>query len=456
MNDSLTSKIYLAGFGVRNHKILRRVALFAAIIALYLTGFAGRRINALPEYDVFLEAFFQEPFVLFVCLQIAWFAASFKTSPSRTREYTMLHSLPIPGESIYFRLLYQDFFRYWWVPAFGVVLHMSLFFVAPFPFLCRLSLLSLCCFAVAVTANTLLHLLPGNYYPEKNNPLIYALSITGYALLHLFFIVNAKVMSGYRFLLTVVLLIIFNYSLVIISRKIFSRWQSNNRAYSMRAVSPRADSSTVPLARTNLFLRFPRTNPLLLKNMVKVAREKSSFSTLLTLFFIATIYFISMNNELMNDSISVLFVLFCGYAFLFSFRGIDTFSREEEAPEIIHLLPVNKTGVFGAALLPSLVWLTAMSLLFGALVAFSGAEFAAAAQLIGKSLLAGISLLLVAFAFALSCYPDAKTAKKRYLYWALFTTVFSAIFYVYSYIILCCMILAPLFTLRRVHFYRVV
>ncbi len=436
------------------------IALVFIMAAMFLLGCVGRSLFEQPDSDQFLAIFFQEPFVILITLVVVWYTVSFKSTPARLDEYKFLSSLPISAGSICDRFIGQDLLRYSWVPGLGIVIYFGLLPVSPISHLFRLSILTVFGFILFVVANTVLHLLsslkgrnPGSYaYPGRTNPIIIAVIILGYAVSQMSFIITPALASGYQFWIVFILLLLGNSASLVLARFLFSKWQTKNSAFQMWADQTITVRSSW-LRASNQFRLFAKTDPFLLKNLLKIRRENTGFSMILTAMFIMLAYLISMNNENINDSISVLFAISCIYSFLIAFRTINQFSPDEESPDLVYSLPLRTWNLYFSVFIPAMGWLAVV--LASLTILISGGAGSLAGSFLLQSLFAAAAFLLVASNYALGSYPDIKEAQKRFLYWTTALMVLTAVLYKYRIITVSLLIILPFLQLRKVRFYRV-
>lgn len=429
---------------------------------MFWLGCFGLSLFEQPNSAQFLAVFFQEPFVILMSLFIAWYISSFKFTPSRMEEYKCLISLPVSANNICNRFIYQDLLSCSWVAGLGIVLYLGLLPVSPISHLCRLSILTVFAFFLFVVLNTLLHFyvsLKGKnlrkyVYPNRNNPIIMVATILGYAIFQLSIIVIPSLASGYQFGIVLGLSLVGNYSLLSLAHVFFSKWQIKNLAFQMRA-----DRTTKFMSSwcqiSNPFRLFPRLNPLLLKNLVKIKREKNTVSVILMTILIMFAYLVIMNNETTEDRISVLFAVSCIYSFLFAFRSMTQFSADEESPELVYSLPLVRRDCYFSFFVPAIAWLSIVMTSLAILILISGSALSLAGLFLLKSFVAASAFLLVSFKYAAASYPDMKKAQKKFSYWMIALIILTAAFYKYRILIVSLMIILPFFQLRNVRFYRI-
>ena len=406
--------------------------------------------------------FFKEPFIMILGLYTAWFISSFRTMPSRRKEFNLLNSLPINDRRICNYFMGRDFFQNAWVPGLTIFLYLSLLSVTPVSHLIRLSLLTLLIYFIFIVLKVSLHLLIAvkrkgfevYKYPDQNNPILMILNITGFALSQLVFILNPQLSSGTFFVIFMIFLSSICLSLLMLAHKFFNRWKNGNLVFRIKADSTKEMISS-EYSGSNLFQKYPKFHPILIKNILKIIKGKNRLSLLLTVVFISFAYLVSLNNERLEDSIAVLFGILCFYTFLFSYRAINQFTSNNESPELIYLLPLKKWDLYVYHFVPLWLWIAIVALLCTILILVSCSSLALAGIFLLKSMAAGFIFLQGALNYTLGSYPNNKKAKKHFLYWCVSMLVLSAVFYIYAIIVIILMVIISFFPLRKMKLYKV-
>ncbi|MCG8607497.1 hypothetical protein MJD09_21255 [bacterium] len=436
------------------------IAVTLAILAIFWNGTIGKDLFLQPEMEPFLSLFFREPFVLVVCVAIAWFFSFLKPTPARLEEYRLLISLPISGRTICARFLSQDWRKYAWVPAAGIVLYSGLTSVAPIPHLIRLGVLTVCCFGLFLVLNAVLHYRLAltkrgarNPYPKRGQPLIHALTVVTYVSCQLAFVIAPKLAAGHWFWIVFFGLLLATYASVSLVRGLFRKWQIENLAFVRPAQE--AGSKKFRLLITNPFLTFRPVNAWLVKNLVKAKREKNVASLVLTLMFILSAYLVSMNNRNAHDVATVLLAIMGIYAFLVAFRATNQLAPDEESPDWTYSLPLRMAELYISIFVPMFGWLCLVATSFAVLLFLSEAGLPLAAWFWLKSVLVASAVLSVACAYSVKFYPDMKQSQKRFLYWLVIGIILTAAFYPYRIFVLSLMVFWPFLPFRRIPLYRV-
>ncbi len=414
-----------------------------------------------PDSNQLLGIFFKEPFVVLVCVLIAWHVASARFRPSRLDEYKLLNSLPVPAQDVCDRFIRQDAGRYSWVLALNFAIYLGLLPVAPISYLSRLSILTALSFVLLIVLNVALQIAAatrwnnsGRYsYPCGNHPLIMTVVIVSYAVLQLTFLARPDWASDIFFWIALGLLLAATWFARAFAQSAFRRWQLENRAFAARSEN-RPASKRQWLHVSNPFRLLPILNPLLLKNLVKLRRESNKASIILTVGFVMLAYLSAMNNEDPEDALAVM-VAFAGiYSFLFALRSMRHLSPEEESPDFIYSSPISKSHLYFSVFTPAFVAAFFVLTAVSGLLFFSENGGRLASLFLLRSQIVATIFLLAATNFGLGSYPDAKRGQRRFGTWTLALVILTAAFYRYREIVISLAVLLPFLELRNVRFYR--
>ncbi len=434
------------------------------IVIFVLFGATGSRLYEQPAAKCIIERFFQEPFILMILLLILWFVFSLKPNYLRIEEYKFLNSLPLSANKIGHRFISLDCFRFSWVPGIFLFSYAGMLSILPIPFFLRLSILTLLNYFAAITWSEVIHLLLSLRakkrgplrYPYQLNPIIQVGIITEFTFLQLAWIFLPQWISGYRFWLLFLCFILCSYFLIISAGKLFKKWQESNLAWQNVSVQNRWHNLSYQKLR-QIFDQFPprvKPSPLLLKNIIRIMRTKTSISNVvLTAFFIGIAYLLSRNNATTGDRISVLLWLSILYAFLFATQSVDRLGKGFESPLRIYVLPLRKLQFYFSGFIPAILW-SAGVFMFTALLVFIGEASTAAAWYWAKSMFVSFIFLGIAFNCSIALYPETKKAQSRFIYWTFVLMLFTVFLYRYWVPIAVIVLLLSTISTRKMRLYK--
>ena len=441
------------------------VLFIVAIVLVVIFGATGSRLHELPDQEALIDGFFRTVFVPVIVLVIAWYVASLKLNPDRVSEYVFLNSLPLSSSGMHWLFLVSGVSRFPWVPIGMLVLLSALAVVTPAAFLIRLNVLALATYTLSQTAGVTLHLAvslkrPGGKsasFPAKNSPLIQLGVAMAYAAMPVICILYPGQISGGSFWIVFGVWAFITITLFFISKCVFERWRGTNvilRSINTRDSSPRM--SYRAWARVlNTALVPLKSNPLLIRNLVRSSREASVGSRfILALFFVAITFLIAMNNESIQDAVTILSGMFYVYAFFVVMRAMDRLGTDEEPPALIYSMPVTKAQLYLSVFVPLIGWLASIALALAILVILAGGGVALAARFVLMSLLISLAFCAIGVSFAVSGYPRPRDALKRFLGGMLALAVLIVILYEYRAVVMIVAMFLSLLLLLRKRLYR--
>lgn len=295
---------------------------------------------------------------------------------------------------------------------------------------------------------------PASYrYPQNDNQLIRALIVYGYTQLILIFIVFPNWASGYAFLLVLFLLAICVTIALRCAHSLYKRWQSTNIMFqSGKQRTTVGDGSISKVLQLKIFSKW---SPLLLKNFIKIQKERNALHFILVGIFIIIAYLISVNNEAESDRLAVLFAITCIYAYYYSSRALNLFSQEEESTLLIYSLPFHSSNFYFSIFSPLILWMYIILTFLALLMLLSSSAFISVVSFWLKSILAATIFLVASCNYGLASYPDIRKTRQQFFRWTLTLIIFSAVFYKYHILIICFMILLSFVPLRKIKLYRI-
>ncbi|MDH3216503.1 MAG: hypothetical protein OEN01_09460 [Candidatus Krumholzibacteria bacterium] len=459
---------FLWGPPVHVRDTVARVAAALLIVSIsvvvYLSA-TGPRLHELPDQEALIDVFFRIVFVPIMVLLVAWYIASLKLVPARASEYVFLNSLPLSRSSMHRLFLISGMCRFPWVPFCMSVLLWALAVVAPASFLIRLNVLALAVYALLQTAGITLHLVvslkraggTSTSFPAKNSPLIQLGVVMAYAALPVIWILYPGQISGGSFWLVVGACGLIAITLFAVSKHVFESWRGTNvilRSIDMRDGSPRMGYKA--WARVLSVALVPlKSNPLLIRNLVRSSREASLGSRfILGLFFVAISFLIAMNNESIQDAATILSGMFYLYAFFVVMKDMDRLGADEELPALIYSMPVTKGQLYLSVFVPMIVWLATIALVQAILVVLAGGGVALAARFVLMSILISLVFCVIGVSSAVGGYPNRTDALKRFLSGMFSLAVLIVILYKYRLVVMVAVVFLSLLSLLRSRLYR--
>lgn len=408
-------------------------------VAIYFGG-TGSRLHQLPNREVLIDVFFRTAFVPVIVLLIAWYIASLKHAPARAREYVFLNSLPLSSDDIHQLFLVSGLCGFLWVPFAMAVLLSALAVAAPVSFLIRLIGLMLGAYVLLQIAGITLQLVVSLWrangksvrFPDKNSPLIQLVVVMAYAVMPVIWTLYPRQITGESFWVVVVTCALAAIALVAVSRRIFARCHRTNVVLGAMAtmggrsrMGYRVWARVLGAASVSL-----KSNPLLVRNLVRSTRETAIVPRLvLASFFVALSFLMAMNNESVRDMVAVLSGAFYVYAFFVVVKAMDRVEEEEEPPALIYSLPVTTAQLYLSLFVPTMGWLAAIALVQAILVILAGGGVALAGRFLLKAVLVAAVLCGISASAAVSGYPGRRNVLKRFLACMLVLAVAVVIFY---------------------------
>lgn len=436
------------------------ISFVGCATVLFFTAYFGSRLFLTPFDSRLADAFFQEPFVLFVITMIAWFLSSVRSRPDRLDELRYLRSLPLGSARISRNIIVHDIHAFAWVPGVIAALLFYLNKVSPLALQVRLFALAFSFFVVVIALNIVIQLARAlrktrttkYIWPVQTNPFIQILLIFLLALSFTIMISRPFLASGFSFWVIFCGALASCYILTILTEHLFDKWQQGNLVFLSDPVGREQKNQSIDIFR---FLNgIPTLSPFLQKSIVKYAREKNLLSLFLTFSFVTSLYWMAMNNEV-KDGLAVLFAISCLFALTVAARCIQQLSPEEESPDWVFSLPLKKGDLYLSIFLPGIarmgfviISMTALGALFSRATMISLITFLAKAQLVTMIMLG------VACSYAIYHYPVVETAKRQFLKWVLVTIVLGALLYKYIYVVMVVMSIWPFIQLRRLKLFR--
>jgi hypothetical protein len=451
---------------VRNTVARATAVLFVvAIGVVILFGATGSRLHELPDQEALIDGFFRTVFVPIIVLLIAWYVASLKLDPARAREYVFLNSLPLSRNGFHRLFLVAELSRFPWVPFAMLVLLSALAVVTPAPYLIRLNILALAAYGLLQIGGITLHLAVSlkrvvgrsTGFPAKNSPLIQLAVAVAYGAMPVIWILYPRQISGGSFWVVFGVLAVITITLFSISKFVFEKWRGTNvilRSMDTGDKSPGLSYRT--WARILSTAPVPlRSNPLLTRNLVRSSREASVVSRFITaLSFVAIACLIAMNNDSIEDAVTILSGMFSVYAFFVVMRAMNRLGADEEPPALIYSMPVTKAQLYLSVFVPLAGWLASIALALAILVILAGGGVALAARFVWMSLLISLIFCAIGVSVAVGGYPRGKDALKRFLGWMLVLAVLVLIFYKFRAVVMVAAVFLSLLLLLRTRLYR--
>lgn len=411
----------------------RELALAFFLLICLMVGGTSSRLSLRPHDFLFFEFFIKDGLLPMVLVCLLWFVQLQKGTPERLAEFRFLHSQPLTQRQLALHFLMQDFRRYFWMPGVTIILLFSLLAYAPLSHILRACALVMVFYAGLTVANPVLHLaLPLRRFGilSRLHPLLVFLIVFFYDTGVTALVFADGALSGFSYWLALAAMIVWCGASLFYFQRLFGKWCATNGAYRTMATVRGADV----ISTTNWQKWHWRLSPLLYKNILRLAREKSAFVTLLTAVFILCGYLVSRNNARLDDFLAILYAVTLIYAVLFAYKSQSYFSADEESTRLVYALPITKRAFYFSVFIPTGVWLILIVSIFAVLALFAGARWAAAVFWL-KAAAVGLGFLVAALNTAFGAYPDIKTAQNRFFLWALAVLAGLALLYGYRYLI---------------------
>jgi hypothetical protein len=439
----------------KNQIIIWWKELAIAVFCVVALGFgmAPAFLNSAPTDTLFFELYFKDIFLVVVIGCIFWFIQLLKPKPERLQEFFFLNSLPVKSKQLALHFLLKELLQNSWLPALTSVLFFSLLVAAPVAHILRIGFFIFLLYSMLTTLNSAIHFVSAQ---KKFNPLSTLNPIFVFCAAFLFLVFTSwaalvdQIFSGYSFLLLVLIMMTAQATLILFHLRAFKKWRSANRIFNIHAVSS-------PKTRRSFWhTRQWRMSPILLKNMLKIEREKSLFVLLLTATFVTCGYLVSRNNQRVDDFLAIMQTVLLMYAIIFSYRSQNILSTASESTQTIFSLPIRRLELYASSLLPLLLWMFLINTIFFLLSLTANISLEQGLLFWFKSFSLCGGLVLVAFNFSFAAYPNTKAAQTSFLYWGLVYLVLMALFFKYWYPIFLIMVGLSFLKLIKKKLYRVV
>lgn len=437
---------------VRFIKIGAVILLVLVFLLLLIAGGRSPARDLLPQGDR-LENFFKEPFLAFCIICFGWFVQALRMDPQRRDQVRYLVSLPSSGRAVYHFIFFTEWRGLLWVPACLGLIYTGLAVMAPWPYLCRLALITLLFHAMALLAVHTGHLL---FMLRTHGRINFLIKVEALFLLPAILLFAAAVLSGliwpaaisgasFGLVLAVSLLLMFGG--LELNSRLFTRWLLSAALYRVPVTRRKIIGSS-----QSLELIGRRANPWLWKYLMRGRRQPNRSLLILTAVFIVLASLAAMNNRLASDRTAVLLALTLFYASIYVYQFMAQSSGAEEPPAQLYALPVRTLDRFSAMMIPAAAWLAGCFLITGALVARWSLSLAAGFWI--RTALIGTAMLLCGVLWTLAHYPDLKKAQSAYSYTLLAAVIGSALFYPFHPFIIAALALLPLWRLRSLRYFR--
>jgi hypothetical protein len=276
-------------------------------------------------------------------------------------------------------------------------------------------------------------------------------TVAGFAALQFVFVTRPALAAGYAFWLALGAAAGATAVLVLLARRAFVPFQAH-AVFFRTAGGP--DRRLRAPGRLDPFGRLAALDPLLVKNAVRLWRERSPAAVVQTAVLAALVYLVATNNADPGDRARILLFFALVYAFLFALRQVERFTAEGEPPELLYALPVGRLRLYLAGLVPAAGVLAAVVAVLAAFVLASGGGAAAAVSFAGRAAGGGLVFLVLAANAGLSRYADPAGARARYLAWALTLVVLASVFYPFRAFVVPPLVLLSFVPLRPLRLYR--
>ncbi len=442
---------------VANRKKWVRPALILGpifFLMLLLWSSVGANLNRIPADPIlFFEMYIKEIFPFFLLGNIVWFVMLRRYLPSRNEEFKFLRSLPVRKRHLSFHFFLQEWSRFVWMPLVCFILLVGFYQLAPIAHIFRLSILLLLLYTSLLALMKIAEFWLALRKSDMAEPLARTHSGVALGLVVLWafgqvaLILSPALVSGLIFWALSLFFFLLMVLLAVLYQHLFLSWCDLN------LVHRSGTHKTASHSRLFNYAQF-RLHPLLYRYALKQHRQKRFFSTLLTGIFIFLAYLAALNNQRLDDFLSVLFAIFIFYALVFSFRSIRQLSPDEESERLLYALPIKKSMLYFSFWLPSALFLSLMSLLFSALAWSHGLPLLNVAIFLAKLEVSAVLLFSVALNSAVTHYPQIKKAETRFFYWLLALVILSALFYAFRYEVFLLLVSLTFFPLIRVKLFR--
>ena len=435
----------------RGIRLAAAAGFVLGVLVLAAVGGSGAALAARPRGDAHLE-FFKEAFLVFCVVCAGWYTTALRRNPRRREEYLYLFSLPLQGPGLYRYFLLREWSASLWVPTCCGVLFAGLAGLAPVPFLCRLTLVTLLLYAAVLVAVHAAHLLlmvqsrrANLLYKTEAWILLPALVLFMIAVMAA--VAEPGLVTGHRFWLVLLSGLGGIAASIWLNGCLFERWHHAHGLWH----APQNQTRRVAAAAASPWPSW--SSPWLWKNLLRIRRQTGKGIICLTGIFIALAYLAAMNNPLPEDRAAVLLALTLLYTAVFVYLSMQSLASGEEPPGIVYALPVRTLPWLAAVLLPAALWLAAVFLVTGTLVAIWSLPLAA--RFWFRAVLAGGAMLLCGAQLAPGFYPDLKGAQTRYTWYMLGALVLSALFFVLYPLFLALLVLLPARRLAAMRYFRI-
>jgi hypothetical protein len=434
-------------------------ALFSAI--LYLSTFGWFIAPVKLDFDLIWGEFIKGPFVLQTMVTVVWFVAALKPNPEKIDELRFLSSLPVTSRQIFIKFITMELLEIVWVPVTLGISFLILLPLATLAFLTRpiilMTLSCLFCITLQTTLNLLV--LPNSrarlHYPVKKNILIQGMIILYFESSLIMHLLIPITWSAWIFWSVGLLLLALTAALLIAANALFGRLLRDNYL----ALKPRPKTSAEPITRLTRLSRFVndifQKAPLLAKNIVQMQRAKTNASAIiLAALFLLSAFLLAMNNRHIEDRINVLFGLMILYVVLYGSAVINRHNAQTESTQLIFTLPVNTKQFYFSLLTPALGWLFAVNTAMTIALISAGADPEQLGIFWIKSIFCSAAILTLASSAAVICYPDTRSAQKRFGYWLLAIIIACTILWSWRFYLTAAAAGLSLLPLRGMRFYR--
>ncbi len=427
----------------------REILLALFFLMAIFVGASPVNLFSQPPDIRFFEMYIKDGLLPVTIACILWFVQLTKANPTLVQEFKFLNSLPLSSFQLALHLYAGHFMRNVWVPLVTIVLLFSLAPYAPISHILRVGAAMLLLYGVLLLLMIVAHFISkSSRYNALStmNPVFVFIAVFLFVVFGMLIVLQYSAFSGLSFWIIIftALSVIAALFLIYINR--VETWQGHNQLY---------HSAVQRYARTSSLWRrwLWHLPPLLIKNFMRIEREKSRFTTILTAIFILCGYLVSRNNQRVDDFNAIMNAAVIGYAILFSYKYQNMFSTDMEPRRFIYALPVRRSDVYLATLIPALIWVIIISFIFSLLTLRAHAELLTSLFFWLKSGSVSAGFVVVAVNFAFAAYPE-KTASKYFLYWGLAFLVMFALFYAYRYPVFFSLVVLSFFSVKNKRFYR--
>lgn len=432
MNDPMLAKL-LYTFPLKQKASRFLLLIFAAWTAALIYGSYGNMLFLHPQPFIYFEYFIKESLLFLLLAAIGWYYVLIKSPTAEIAELKFLYSLPLSHRQLGDFIMLRSLSRSSAMFALLMVLTFSLVRFAPLAHICRLNIILSIWYAI-VTAITRAAFFASatskrpsaaiRYYP-----LLVALAMLIFVIGDLMFVLQDAWIAGFSFFAVLLTLGVIMAAIVWWMRNRFEHYLDGNRLYAVPMLAHQK------IEKRALPLPWRRLMPLLSKNLLKLARLKSSTGLLLTALFVASAYLLSKNNHRADDFQAVLMGMMLVYALGYSFRMQNDLSTTSEPIEQVFCLPLRKTEIYFSAMLPAAAWLLTVHLVLIALalLSFPGDN---ALMLMGlKSFIISLGFVSLSISMSMAAYPDGRKANRQFIWIILLLIIMTAVFYRFRYIL---------------------